>query len=950
LGIVLASTFFAGINIGADSAAWQALSQQLSNVSVDISVIPGSYIIQSGTIFIQPFGRSALSAKNVSDVVDAISSVQGITHVEAVSTYYMGLNSVEGLNFTRSDSLIGVSGRSLVYNTSGLGENDTYVWAGSPDAGMIHVGDVLTVNVAAGVFQQGSGVNSTMQPPLSFLVKLRIAGFVNLNEQGLSLALGLTQYNELQYSSPTNLLITNWNKTFPKLLDAMFSLPSGYIDPFSTTFSVFVDRSSLISAWDVSGSANRLAAITAQIGYKVLPFGLYAQDNLATSLDNFQSSSVALRFTFVIAALPVFFVAWYVGSTVSDVSFDLRRREIGLLMTKGFSRRQLLWMFLLEAGLIGLLGGLLGVALSFALTPLFVGAAGGQSLGALLLEPDVVVLTVVFAVMVTFLSVFRSARKASDMAAVDALKEYVYVEEAKPYRQVLPWAALILGSFKMVVFLLGINLQSQMTQVAGASPNVLVFLLSLTVAVIDFGLNYVGPFLFFWGLTKILISGSLKFQEITAGTVKFLGDLAKLATKNVRRKPARVAAVAFLIAFIIGFSFQAVGTVASQQDLITRQAKLAVGSDISLMLSSPTNASQVINTVRNNVSQIQSITTEYALTSNQTSSSVFPSYQPSEPSYELQFWAVTPKTWLSTAYYEDDMFSGGSAEKDFEAMSSNNYTIILDRNVANALDKKVGDIVTETFVGSAGGQTVQLTVVGLFGLESTQTGQYWSYVPEGLYAQLEESVRSSASATILIKLQGGADSKAVAVKIRGLDIIGVSSVSSLAEQIETLQNGSALGGSLNIMDLGAFFMVGAASVGTALVTLASLTERKREASVMSVRGLSFKQLLIMLLTESLAVVTFAVVLGTVGGLIVLRGIVASNSAFNVSLSAVSLSSSFVISPSSLTIPLEMRMVFPLGAILTLFVSFVLVFASTIIPTVLMAKRYCSRLERVVREV
>jgi ABC-type lipoprotein release transport system permease subunit len=304
---------------------------------------------------------------------------------------------------------------------------------------------------------------------------------------------------------------------------------------------------------------------------------------------------------------------------------------------------------------------------------------------------------------------------------------------------------------------------------------------------------------------------------------------------------------------------------------------------------------------------------------------------------------VTPRAWLSTAYYEDDMFSGGSAEKAFEALSSNNYTIILDRNVANALDKKVGDVVTETFVGSGSGQTVQLTVVGLFGLKSAQTSQYWSYVPEGLYAQLEGNVRSSASATILIRLQGGADSKAVAAKIRGLDITGVSSVSSLAEQIETQQNGSALGGSLNIMGLGAFFMVGAASVGTALVTLVSLTERKREASIMSVRGLSFKQLLIMLLTETLAVVTFGAVLGTVGGLIVLRGITASNSAFNISLSAVN-------SSSSLNIPLNMRIVFPPGAILTLLVSFVLVFASTIIPTVLMAKRYCSRLERVVREV
>ena len=41
LGVVLASTFFSGINVGADTAAKQALDQQLSEVPVDIAVRSG---------------------------------------------------------------------------------------------------------------------------------------------------------------------------------------------------------------------------------------------------------------------------------------------------------------------------------------------------------------------------------------------------------------------------------------------------------------------------------------------------------------------------------------------------------------------------------------------------------------------------------------------------------------------------------------------------------------------------------------------------------------------------------------------------------------------------------------------------------------------------------------------------------------------------------------------
>jgi len=910
----LASTFFAGINVGADTAAWQALDQQLSKIPVDISVDHGYY---------GPSEYPVLSSKTVSDAVNAISSVQGITHVEAISTN-AGLNYIEGPNFTTSTNVIGVSEYSLVCDTSTLGENETYVWAESPNVGKIHVGDVLSVNITAYsyVFQQGAEGSLTT---LSFVVNLKVVGFVHLGEQALSLAF----LNQFSYPQP-NLLITSWEKTFAKLLDVVHDFPSQYNNPLSTVILVFVDRSSLISPWDVAGSADKLAAITAQINERVSAFGLFAQNNLAGSLDNFQSASFGMRFIFIVAALPVFFVAWYTGSTVSDVSFNLRRREIGLLLTKGFSRRQLWWMFLFEAALIGLLGGLLGILLSFTVTPWFVAAAGSQLMGAPVLGLDTIILTLVFAVIITFLSVYRSARRALNMAAVDALREYVYVEEVKPYKRLWPWAAFLLGSFKMVVFLLGVNLQAELVQLGGLRANVFVFLLLEMVVAIDFGLNYVGPFLFFWGITKIFISGSLKFQEITARAASFLGDMGKLATKTVQRNPARAAAVAFLIAFIIGYSFQVVGTLASEQDLVVREARWAVGSDVSFTLSSPANASQIMSAVRNNVSRVQSVTTEYSFTGSLGGWSF---------QLQAQFRAVNPKTWLSTAYYENDLFSGSSVEKAFEAMNSNNHTIILDRGQTEALNKTVGDVMAVTFGDSSTGavHTEELTVVGFFGLESVQTpGQYWSYVPEGLYNQLEEDLVRSASAKILIRLQSGTDSKAVADQLRESGINGLSSVSSVDEQLKEQQSNLSVMGSLIILRLGVLFMVVAASIGTALVTLVSLSERKREASIMSVRGLSFKQLLVMLLTESLTVVTFAMLLGTIVGLIVVRGIVASNNAMN------SVSYSFT--------PLNRHVVFPPDAILTLFISFVLVFASTIIPVILMAKRYTSRLDRRVREI
>jgi ABC-type antimicrobial peptide transport system permease subunit len=117
-----------------------------------------------------------------------------------------------------------------------------------------------------------------------------------------------------------------------------------------------------------------------------------------------------------------------------------------------------------------------------------------------------------------------------------------------------------------------------------------------------------------------------------------------------------------------------------------------------------------------------------------------------------------------------------------------------------------------------------------------------------------------------------------------------------------------------------------------LVTLVSLKERAKEASIMSVRGLSFRQLVGMLLTENLAVVVFAVVLGSMVGLIIVRGNVAAMDTMPYS-----------------TLILSHHMVFPIDVVLILLGCIVLVFAATILPVIIMSKRYVSRLERIVRE-
>src|SRR2546422_10531423 len=80
LGMTLATTFFGGINIAADTIGKQFVDQQLSTNPVDFTLYPN--------------GPSPLSVTSFNNVRSKIISLDGVSHVEAQGT----LNDVR--NFT----------------------------------------------------------------------------------------------------------------------------------------------------------------------------------------------------------------------------------------------------------------------------------------------------------------------------------------------------------------------------------------------------------------------------------------------------------------------------------------------------------------------------------------------------------------------------------------------------------------------------------------------------------------------------------------------------------------------------------------------------------------------------------------------------------------------------------------------------------------------------------
>ena len=302
--------------------------------------------------------------------------------------------------------------------------------------------------------------------------------------------------------------------------------------------------------------------------------------------------------------------------------------------------------------------------------------------------------------------------------------------------------------------------------------------------------------------------------------------------------------------------------------------------------------------------------------------------------------AINTTEWSNTAYYEKGWFSGNDVETAFQHISSDNHTIILDRDIAERNNLRLNETISVSLGWDRFGNVqsnIDLKIVGFYGVRRPDypifgpivTFPSYSYVSVGLFHEQQSILVNSSSARTLIKLSSGADEAAAAEQIRALAPT-TAIVYSVVEQIHQQESNLMSTGTLSVQRLGVVFGILAASVGTALVSFVSLKERQREASIMSVRGFSFKQLTVTLLAENLAVVVFAILLGAIAGFIIVYGNVASFGATSASL-------------------VSKRLVFPADAVLTILAYFGLVLASAIIPVVVMAKRYSSRLERVVRQ-
>ncbi len=681
-------------------------------------------------------------------------------------------------------------------------------------------------------------------------------------------------------------------------------------DPFC--IALFrLDRSKIVNSWDIPESQLRAKRVVEQLNGVGAPYYYVPRNYLSDVLNTIYSSSSSLKVTTMLVMIPVFFTAWFLGLTISDMSLNIRRREIGLLFTRGMTHRQVLFILLFEAVLVGIFAGLAGVLAGAFILPFVIpGLEFGQVIGVL--SPGNLGTALVFSLLLSVLAVYRPASKAINLEIVDALSEYrAEDEDLGTWHE--PLIALFFGAYKLAMLLLQINLES----LRPTSGDFISTILFNTWYGLDYILGFIWSILIFYGVTKLFLLFAPWFPKLLGAIAScFVGDASYFTALSSRRNMKRTMAYTFMATLIISYSFQVIGNSSSTMEFTSRVIESQNGSDFSIVLYNQNEAKELSK----KISKMPGV----AATAVEVEFEVMSSLG------RIPIRAINATEWKNVAYldlYNLDLTALQRMDEEqarliaeFEASGNpvlEVYSGILDRGVTNPLGMKTDgtgrmNIRVET-------RTYTLNIMGNFG---RSLGDYWIiqyptvYVPSQFLERVDN--KFIVGVRILVKLNQGADTDQLTTDVKALSK-NVMRIDIAKEQVNQAVNAVTVAGPRRIEELGVVFASLVAALGIYLIVTTQLQSRRRELSLMVIRGFSPKQLIISLLVENLGMTAFAVITGIGIGWLNLVGV---REVFN----------------QLVTYAVERQIIFTSTSILSIFGVVALMVIATSVPILITVKK------------
>jgi putative ABC transport system permease protein len=242
-----------------------------------------------------------------------------------------------------------------------------------------------------------------------------------------------------------------------------------------------------------------------------------------------QAGVDAIRYILLAFAGIALFVGGFVIANTLAITVAQRMRELATLRTLGASRRQVLGSVVLEAGVVGLIGSIVGLFLGLAIAvglKAFLHATGFELPGGgIVFSSRTILISLAAGTLIALLASLRPAFRATRIEPIAAVREGAVLPRSRFARYALSTSAAIGGAavalFSYGVFAHGLETKVRLLPLAAG-------VLLLFVAVAMVASRVVRPLAFVLGAPGARLGG-------TAG---------RLARENAARNPARTASTA----------------------------------------------------------------------------------------------------------------------------------------------------------------------------------------------------------------------------------------------------------------------------------------------------------------------------------------------------------------------------------------------------------------------
>lgn len=633
----------------------------------------------------------------------------------------------------------------------------------------------------------------------------------------------------------------------------------------SLSYMIWIDRDKVLNLADIEGTIADLGFIQHRLMVIGDRYGFQVRDSeLVDRLNEVAPDLQYQKLLFLGLSLPVVALGVYLSVVGVDLGVNSRRREVGMLKSRGASNRQVFTGLLVESLILGALAAVIGLVLGLMVSRFLVGVAADIGTGSstdtfatdFRISTSTVELAILFGVGLMLASSYRPFKRVSKTDVAEALHHYSPTTAHDNYKARMDVLLLVVSGISIGSIVLGFDWVSRQNW------SWMTRLLVAAIMMVGIAVFPLMPFLLSLSVIRLTTRGPRRlYSKFTLLVKPWTRELHELVDRNIVRNPKRASNLCIIISLALAFGLFISVTMESTISYQRETVKFEVGADMRLegTISGPEPPSSELSAME-------------GVAGAARFGSLFMRQQTTQYGSGFYFRAasINVSEYMSVVAPSDFYFAGSSKGimRDIERQAD---SILITREFAKSYYILVGDTIRfsideplTTNGSSSRTWTGELTVLGLVkGLPGLQDCQ--AFIGEGKISWIPRDnftkCVSSAGAFIDVKRGGNVTSITSSALMLASQWNWSPSVTTLQERLDELEGEVAYATLSDFLYTEYAMAIAIMSVGVGLIIFVAVTDRQQELACIMARGASGSQMRKLLMGESVSLMALGLVVG-----------------------------------------------------------------------------------------